>query len=240
MVALSVPDAILTIAPPTSSSIEAIGSALLVIVFRRIGAGSAGRSMTAGTNIGGVSCFTWLRICRRQVNNCPGDNPCRRATALTDNSPLWLSATMRFFSSSLQSRRRPVPVKTSNRCNGTSSLVPCVNPVIVICRSLVWPQHQQSRADPEGGIRTSLTINYGTHGFESRLKDVKTRREKYKRESTDLEEIPLYFQIWSPSSSQYAIIAFQSFQGDRAFTMSSRLCRWISKNDLRAIKLFLR
>ncbi|MQW00711.1 hypothetical protein GHK46_26350 [Sinorhizobium medicae] len=56
-------------------------------------------------------------------------------------------------------------------------------------------------------------INYGTHGFESKLKDVKTRRQKYKREATDLEEIPLYFQIWSPSSSDHALIAFQSFQG---------------------------
>ncbi|MGV2104382.1 hypothetical protein, partial [Rhizobium sp. 21-4511-3d] len=33
----------------------------------------------------------------------------------------------------------------------------CVNPVIVICRSLVRQQHQQSRADPEGGVKTPLT-----------------------------------------------------------------------------------
>ncbi|SDP08929.1 hypothetical protein [Phyllobacterium sp. OV277] len=56
-------------------------------------------------------------------------------------------------------------------------------------------------------------INYGTHGFESKLKDVTTKEEKYKRESTDLEEIPLYFQIWMPSSTNYALMAFQSFQG---------------------------
>ncbi|WP_210314615.1 hypothetical protein, partial [Rhizobium lentis] len=31
------------------------------------------------------------------------------------------------------------------------------NPVIVICRSLVRQQHQQSRADPEGGVKTPLT-----------------------------------------------------------------------------------
>ncbi|MGU3577081.1 hypothetical protein ACLBWZ_16320 [Brucellaceae bacterium C25G] len=56
-------------------------------------------------------------------------------------------------------------------------------------------------------------INYGTHGFESRFKDIKTKKEKYKRQSSDLEEIPLYFQIWVPSSSTFAFIAFQSFQG---------------------------
>ncbi|WP_210289949.1 hypothetical protein, partial [Rhizobium sp. BK196] len=32
-----------------------------------------------------------------------------------------------------------------------------VNPVTVICRSLVRQQHQQSRADPEGGVKTPLT-----------------------------------------------------------------------------------
>lgn len=56
-------------------------------------------------------------------------------------------------------------------------------------------------------------INYGTHGFESKFKDVKTRKEKYKREATDLEEIPLYFQVWVPSGSSHALMAFQSFQG---------------------------
>lgn len=56
-------------------------------------------------------------------------------------------------------------------------------------------------------------INYGTHGFESKLKDVKTKKEKYSRLSTDLEEIPLYFQIWVPSGSTSAFVCFQSFQG---------------------------
>ena len=58
----------------------------------------------------------------------------------------------------LQSRRRPVSVKTLNRCAGTSELVLCVNHVIVICRSPVRQQHQQSHADPEGGAITPLTV----------------------------------------------------------------------------------
>ncbi|KFL30639.1 hypothetical protein JP75_14285 [Devosia riboflavina] len=55
-------------------------------------------------------------------------------------------------------------------------------------------------------------INYGTHGFESKFKDVKTRKEKYSRQSSDLEEIPLYFQMWIPEDSEFALMAFQSFQ----------------------------
>nr|WP_205932116.1 RidA family protein [Rhizobium leguminosarum] len=41
-------------------------------------------------------------------------------------------------------------------------MVPCVNPVIVICRSLVRQQHQQSHADPEGGAKAPLTIDPST------------------------------------------------------------------------------
>lgn len=61
-------------------------------------------------------------------------------------------------------------------------------------------------------------INYGTHGFESKFKDVKTRKEKYSRKATDLEEIPLYFQLWAPDDSKLALIAFQSFQGRSCVT----------------------
>ncbi|MDW9598135.1 hypothetical protein GOA86_07015 [Sinorhizobium meliloti] len=56
-------------------------------------------------------------------------------------------------------------------------------------------------------------ISYGTHGFESKFKDVKTKKPKYQRQSTDLEEIPLYFQFWVPSDAKYALVSFQSFQG---------------------------
>jgi hypothetical protein len=56
-------------------------------------------------------------------------------------------------------------------------------------------------------------INYGTHGFESKLIDVKTKKHNYQRKSTDLEEIPLYFQFWLPEEQRYGFAAFQSFQG---------------------------
>lgn len=66
----------------------------------------------------------------------------------------------------------------------------------------------------KGSIRTIHGIvNYGTHGFESKLIDVKTKKQNYKRKATDLEEIPLYFQFWSPAAYKYGFAAFQSFQG---------------------------
>ncbi|MGV1869708.1 hypothetical protein [Agrobacterium rosae] len=56
-------------------------------------------------------------------------------------------------------------------------------------------------------------ISYGTHGFESKIKDRKTRKPKYLRQTDDLEEVPLYFQFWCPSDATCAFAAFQSFQG---------------------------
>ncbi|MCJ8518997.1 hypothetical protein ABID21_001903 [Pseudorhizobium tarimense] len=56
-------------------------------------------------------------------------------------------------------------------------------------------------------------VNYGTHGFESKLIDVKTKKHNYQRKATDLEEIPLYFQFWLPEGERYGFAAFQSFQG---------------------------
>lgn len=61
-------------------------------------------------------------------------------------------------------------------------------------------------------------ISYGTHGFESKFEDLKTRKEKYSRQSSDLEEIPLYFQIWVPDDSTCAMMAFQSFLGRSCVT----------------------
>ena len=56
-------------------------------------------------------------------------------------------------------------------------------------------------------------IHYGTFGFESTLVDPKTGVHQYKRKSTDVEEIPLYFEIWCPTKTDFALMAFQSFRG---------------------------
>ena len=69
MVAASVPDAILSIAPSISSSMATAGGVLCAIIFRRLKGNFAGLSTTAGTNIGGDVCSDGFRDCRRQVNN---------------------------------------------------------------------------------------------------------------------------------------------------------------------------
>src|SRR5581483_2032010 len=61
---------------------------------------------------------------RRQVNNCCGVSPCRRATALTVSPGSYVSATISAFCSGGQPRRRPVPVNTSTRRTGSGSLTP--------------------------------------------------------------------------------------------------------------------
>src|ERR1700722_18613685 len=78
-------------------------------------------STTAGTNRTSLSLEMTASAsltCRRQPNNCCGDNPCRRATPETESPLLSISATTRALSSSLQVRRRPAPVKTSSRRAG--------------------------------------------------------------------------------------------------------------------------
>ena len=69
MVVLSVPDAILSIAPSISNSMATAGGVLTAIVFRRLKGIFAGISITAGTNIGVDVSSDGFRDCRRQVNN---------------------------------------------------------------------------------------------------------------------------------------------------------------------------
>ncbi len=54
-------------------------------------------------------------------------------------------------------------------------------------------------------------INYGTTGFGSDIKDSKTKEKKYERLATDMEEVPLYYQIWCPLEADFALLALQSF-----------------------------
>lgn len=67
------------------------------------------------------------------------------------------------------------------------------------------------KEDPREGIRGY--VRYGTYGFESNLVDTKTKKSNYRRKTTDVEEIPLYFEFWVPRNSQHCLAAFQSFQG---------------------------
>ena len=56
-------------------------------------------------------------------------------------------------------------------------------------------------------------IKYATFGYESEIVDWKSRAPKYRRQSNDLEEIPLFYHFWVPQDDEFAIVAFQSFQG---------------------------
>ncbi len=55
-------------------------------------------------------------------------------------------------------------------------------------------------------------IHYGTFGFESNLVDGKTKKKNYRRKTTDVEEIPLFYEFWFPGQKNYAFVVFQSFQ----------------------------
>lgn len=56
-------------------------------------------------------------------------------------------------------------------------------------------------------------VHYGTYGFAADLVDGNTRKKSYRRKTTDVEEIPLYYEFWCPDDADFALIAFQSFQG---------------------------
>lgn len=61
--------------------------------------------------------------------------------------------------------------------------------------------------------RVSALIHYGTYGFASRIVDGMSRKEKFRRSVSDSEEIPLYFDAYFPEGQDFALFAFQSFQG---------------------------
>ncbi|OUJ09284.1 hypothetical protein [Gluconobacter sp. DsW_058] len=55
--------------------------------------------------------------------------------------------------------------------------------------------------------------HYGTFGFESNFVDSKTKTQNYRRKVNDIEEIPLFYEIWFPEKKDFFFAAFQSFQG---------------------------
>jgi len=56
-------------------------------------------------------------------------------------------------------------------------------------------------------------VHYGTFGFESNLVSYKTKKRNYRRKVDDVEEIPLFYEFWCPSRTDYGLASFQSFQG---------------------------
>ncbi|HWL06762.1 MAG TPA: hypothetical protein VNQ99_17800 [Xanthobacteraceae bacterium] len=89
------------------------------------------------------------------------------------------------------------------------------DPIVVAEATRTWYMDPRPY---EGTRAVHGYIKYGTHGFESTFTDVNTRQEQFQRKATDVEIIPLYFQVWSPEGSQIALIAFQSFTGRSCIT----------------------
>lgn len=54
-------------------------------------------------------------------------------------------------------------------------------------------------------------VRYGISGFESDLVDSKTNQHQFRRQVTDIEIIPLFYEFWFPPGCNYAFAAFQSF-----------------------------
>lgn len=70
---------------------------------------------------------------------------------------------------------------------------------------------EQLEEDGEGNSKGYT--HYGTFGFESNLVDHTTNTSNYQRKVNDVEIIPLFYEFWSPENKNFALAAFQSFQG---------------------------
>jgi hypothetical protein len=66
----------------------------------------------------------------------------------------------------------------------------------------------------KGNHRSPLygVVQYGIIGFESNLIDVKSKKISYSRKTTDMEQIPLYYQFWCTEDETHSIFVVQSFQ----------------------------
>ena len=75
-------------------------------------------------------------------------------------------------------------------------------------RSWYFDEKNQS-----GDGRSKGYIHYGTFGFESNFVDNETKKTNYRRQTTDIEEIPLFYEFWCPENGSIGFVVFQSFQG---------------------------
>ena len=112
-VAASTPTGTLTVAPAIVTSIRSARPATT-----RGGSIASGRASTASSSLSCTNCGSSLdesRALRRHTVSNPRLTPLRRATSDTFTPGAALSARIRAFSSSLQSRRRRRPVISSTR-----------------------------------------------------------------------------------------------------------------------------
>lgn len=69
------------------------------------------------------------------------------------------------------------------------------------------------QVEDNGAGKSLGYVHYGTFGFESNFVDANTQTKNYRRQVTDVEEIPLFYEMWCPSKGKSAFVGFQSFQG---------------------------
>jgi hypothetical protein len=75
-------------------------------------------------------------------------------------------------------------------------------------RSWYFEEHESDGVGNSKGY-----THYGTFGFESNFVDSKTKEKNYRRKVNDIEEIPLFYELWWPEKKNFCFAAFQSFQG---------------------------
>ena len=54
-------------------------------------------------------------------------------------------------------------------------------------------------------------VRYGISGFESDLVDSKTNKHEFRRQTTHVEIVPLFYEFWFPPGCNHAFAVFQSF-----------------------------
>jgi hypothetical protein len=67
--------------------------------------------------------------------------------------------------------------------------------------------------EAKGSESSKGYVHYGTFGFESDFVDPKTKTQNYRRKTSDVEIIPLFYEFWHPKGASHAFAAFQSFHG---------------------------
>ncbi len=123
---------------------------------------------------------------------------------------------MRFYQLSVSVKRNPEPM-AFGAIDQSKSFLDFVRNFIgshtnavedkVAERSWYFEEKETDSASTKG------YIHYGTFGFESNLVDFRTKSRNYRRKASDVEEIPLFYEMWFPDGKPYGISAFQSFQG---------------------------
>ena len=68
-------------------------------------------------------------------------------------------------------------------------------------------------------------VRYGISGFESDLVDSKTNKHEFRRQTTHVEIVPLFYEFWFPPGCDHAFAVFQSFGARSCFELVSTKMR---------------